>query len=72
VTLDELSEVMGHHFEHPDVSTVGGLVFQMLGHVPRAGESLHLDGFRVVVERVVRRRVDRVYFERLPVMAERE
>jgi CBS domain containing-hemolysin-like protein len=34
--------------------------------VPRSGESFVLDGFRVVVERVVRRRIVRVYFERLP------
>jgi CBS domain containing-hemolysin-like protein len=33
--------------------------------VPRAGEQLTLNGFRVVVERVVARRVERVYFERL-------
>jgi CBS domain containing-hemolysin-like protein len=65
VTLDELSEVLGHDFEREDVTTVGGLVFECLGRVPRAGEQLTLEGFRVVVERVVRRRIDRVYFERL-------
>jgi CBS domain containing-hemolysin-like protein len=32
--------------------------------VPRAGEAFTLPGFRVIVERVVRRRVQRVYFER--------
>ncbi len=32
---------------------------------------LTLEGFRVVVERVVRRRIDRVYFERIEEMAER-
>ena len=36
-----------------------------LERVPRAGEEFVLGGFRVVVERVVRRRVQRVYFERL-------
>jgi len=71
VTLDDLSDALGHTFEHEDVSTVGGLIFELLGHVPRAGEELHLDGFRVVVERVVRRRVDRVYFERQGTAAER-
>ena len=43
---------------------VGGLIYSVLGRVPRSGEELHLDGFRVVVERVDRRRVTRVYFER--------
>jgi CBS domain containing-hemolysin-like protein len=43
---------------------VGGLIFEVVGHVPKAGQELELDGFRIVVERVNRRRVDRVYFER--------
>jgi CBS domain containing-hemolysin-like protein len=67
VTLDDLSEALHHEFEHEDVSTVGGLIFSILGRIPRAGEELRLNGFRVVVERVVRRRIERVYFERLEV-----
>jgi putative hemolysin len=65
VTLDELSELLGHDFAREDVSTVGGLMYELLGRVPRAGEELNLGGFRVVVERVRRRRVERVYFERI-------
>jgi CBS domain containing-hemolysin-like protein len=64
VTLDDLSEALGHPFTHPDVSTVGGLVYSVLGRVPRPGDELALDGYRVVVERVERRRVGRVVFER--------
>ena len=64
VTLDDLSEALGRSFTHPEVSTVGGLIYSALGRVPRAGEELTVDGFRVVVERVERRRVGRVYFER--------
>ena len=60
----ELSEALGAPFEHPDVSTVGGLIYSALGRVPRPGEELTLDGFRVVVERVDRRRVTRVCFQR--------
>ncbi|MFI5241648.1 MAG: hemolysin family protein [Gemmatimonadales bacterium] len=65
VTLDELSEALGEQFEDNDITTVGGLIFQRLGRVPRAGEALTIRGFRVVVERVVRRRIDRLYFERM-------
>jgi putative hemolysin len=72
VSLDELSSALGHRFEREDVATVGGLIFQALGRVPRAGEELTLDGFRIVVERVTRRRIERVYFERLEAMAGRE
>jgi len=69
VPLDELSELLGTPMERDDVSTVGGLIFELVGHVPRAGQELQLDGYRVVVERVVRRRIERVYFERLEVAA---
>jgi CBS domain containing-hemolysin-like protein len=64
VTLDDLATALGRSFDHPDVSTVGGLIYSALGRVPRPGEELILDGFRVVVERVERRRVTRVYFEK--------
>ncbi len=70
LTLTELSELLGHDFQRDDISTVGGLVYERLGRVPRSGEEFVLDGFRVVVERVDRRRVRRVYFERTAVDAE--
>jgi CBS domain containing-hemolysin-like protein len=71
VSLDELSEAIGHQFTSDDVTTVGGLVYERLGRVPRAGEEFALDGFRVVVERVVRRKVERVYFERVEALSGR-
>jgi Mg2+/Co2+ transporter CorC len=64
VSLDELSEALGAAFTHPDVSTVGGLIYAALGRVPRPGDELTLDGYRVVVERVERRRVTQVSFEK--------
>jgi len=36
-----------------------------VGRVPRAGESLSVGPFRVVVERVVRRKIERVFLERV-------
>ncbi|HEU4631779.1 MAG TPA: hemolysin family protein [Gemmatimonadaceae bacterium] len=70
VTLEELSERLDTDLEREGITTVGGLVYDELGRVPRPGESFTLPGFRVVVERVVRRKVQRVYFERLPEAAE--
>ena len=71
VTLDDLSAALGTSLEHEEVNTVGGLVYRELGRVPRPGEELRIDGYRVVVEQVVRRRVRRVYFERLEEAGER-
>ena len=71
VPADELRELLGVDFHIDDVTTVGGLVYALFGRVPRAGESITRAGVRVVVERVRRRRIERVYFERLqPAMSE--
>ena len=64
VSLDELSAALGTPFAHAEVSTVGGLVYSVLGRVPRPGDELTLDGYRVVVERVEQRRVTQVSFEK--------
>lgn len=65
VSLDTLSDALGTPISDDEVSTVGGLIYSELGRVPRPGEELRIGEFRVVVEQVVRRRVRRVYFERL-------
>jgi magnesium and cobalt transporter len=58
--LADLEAELGHVFAREDVSTVGGLVLALFGRVPRAGETLELDGFRLTVDQVVRRRVRRI------------
>ena len=63
-SLDDLSTALGHSFTHPEVSTLGGLIYSILGRVPRSGEELSLNGYRVVVERVERRRVRLVRIEK--------
>jgi len=72
VSLTDLTELLGHDFQREDLTTVAGLVYDAIGRVPRAGESRELEGFKVVVERVRRRRIERVYFERLSVAPEAE
>ena len=64
LTLDELSDALGHDFRHEQVTTVGGLLYETLGRVPRAGERLTIGPYRIVVERMSGRRVQRVFFER--------
>ncbi len=65
VPLSELEGLLGHTFDREDVSTVGGLVLAEFGRVPRAGESLALQGYRLVVELIVRRRVRRIAVYRM-------
>lgn len=65
VSVDTLSGLLHSQMGDEEVSTVGGLIYSELGRVPHPGEELRIGEFRVVVEQVVRRRVRRVYFERL-------
>jgi CBS domain containing-hemolysin-like protein len=64
VALSELEATLGHSFDREDVSTVGGLVLAEFGRVPRAGEVIDLQGYQLLVEQVVRRRVRRVAVRR--------
>jgi putative hemolysin len=65
LSLADLSEALAYDFQREDLTTVGGLLYDTFGRVPRAGEALQIGPFKVVVERVRRRRIERVYFERL-------
>jgi magnesium and cobalt transporter len=65
VPLAELESLLGHSFHRDDVTTVGGLVLDLFGRVPRSGERTETDGIELVVEQVARRRVRRVQVSRL-------
>src|SRR5918994_112204 len=69
VALSELKGVLGHNFAREDVSTVGGLVLAEFGRVPRTGESIDLQGYRLSVDQVAGRRVRRVGVQRIAEMA---
>lgn len=60
VPLSELSEALEAELPSGRWSTVGGLIFTLLGRVPQEGESLDVNGHRFLVERVQRRRIARV------------
>lgn len=64
VTISELSERLGADMSHDEVTTVGGLAYELFGRVPKNGDAIEHAGFRIVIERVRRRRIERVYFER--------
>jgi CBS domain containing-hemolysin-like protein len=60
LSLDELNEQQHLDLPTGDWDTVGGLVFNLLGHVPVEGESVEVDGHRLHAERIVGRRIHRV------------
>jgi CBS domain containing-hemolysin-like protein len=63
--LDRLAEALGVPLEHQEVSTAGGFVYAALGHVPTPGETVEIAGCRVTVEKVAKRSIERLRFERL-------
>jgi Mg2+/Co2+ transporter CorC len=69
VPLSELEAILGHSFSREDLSTVGGLMLDAFGRVPRSGEGVSVDGIPFVVEQVARRRVRRVQVQRPSVPA---
>jgi CBS domain containing-hemolysin-like protein len=60
LSLDELNEQQELDLPTGDWDTVGGLVFNLLGHVPEEGEAVEVDGHQLRAERVVGRRIGRV------------
>ena len=60
--LDDLDAILDIDLPEGDWSTVGGLIFNTLGHVPQIGETVELNGHHFLVERIQGRRIARVLF----------
>ncbi len=58
--IDDVNDLLDAHLPTGAWDTVGGLVFDLLGHVPVTGESVTSDGLRLEVARVNGRRIERV------------
>jgi CBS domain containing-hemolysin-like protein len=63
VLIDEANELLRADLPTGAWDTVGGLIFDLLGHVPVPGESVQSDGLRLTVEQVRGRRIERVLIE---------
>ena len=58
--VDQLHTLVSSEIEDGDWDTVGGLIFNTLGHVPSVGEWIEEGGVRLQVERMEGRRITRV------------
>lgn len=61
--ISELNAALGTQFSDEEFSTVGGLVVNRFGHLPKRGEHIVLDQFQVTVVRADSRRVHALLFE---------
>jgi CBS domain containing-hemolysin-like protein len=55
--VDEVAEAVGLAIPEGDYETVAGLVLERLGRIPDAGDEIDLDGWRLTVIRMDRRRI---------------
>ena len=62
-SVDDADELLGAELPHGTWDTVGGLMLDLVGRVPDAGDSVEVDGFRLTAVDVRGRRIGRVRIE---------
>jgi Mg2+/Co2+ transporter CorC len=60
-----LNEIAKLELESADVSTIGGYVTHLLGHLPKQGEQVKIDNYLVTVSQSDGRRVNQLHFKKL-------
>ena len=62
--LYELNDLAGFELESSDVSTVGGYVTHLLGHLPKQGETTHIENYLVTIAQTDGRRIVQLHFKK--------
>ena len=70
--LYELNELARLELESADVSTIGGYVTHLLGHLPKQGEQVKIGNYLVTVSQTDGRRVNQLHFKKLSGAADEE
>ena len=63
--IEDFNAYFGTAFSDEDFDTIGGLVVHAMGHLPRRGESITLEGLRFTVLRADNRRVHLLRVDRI-------
>jgi CBS domain containing-hemolysin-like protein len=63
--LYELRDSVGLELDSADVSTIGGYVTHLLGHLPKPGEQVKIDNYCVTVSQSDSRRIRQLHFRKL-------
>jgi magnesium and cobalt transporter len=64
--IADFNEAMGANFPDEDYDTIGGLVLNRFGRLPKRGESIALDGLRFTVLRADSRRLHLLSVQKIP------
>src|SRR5437764_3808829 len=65
VGLYELRDLAGLELESADVSTIGGYVTHLLGHLPKQGEQVRIENYLVTISHTDGRRVGQLHFRKV-------
>lgn len=63
--LYELHDLAGIELESADVSTIGGYVTHLLGHLPKQGEQVRIENYLVTITQTDGRRVVQLHFHKV-------
>ena len=61
--LDDINELLGSELEEEGIDTIGGLIFNRLGTLPKTGATLELERLVLTVRRISRKRVEELLIE---------
>ncbi len=71
--LEDLAKILGIELEESEeYETLGGLVMDLLGHIPEPGESVMVDGYELEVVSVDKHRIKRIRIKRIKPAAAKE
>jgi CBS domain containing-hemolysin-like protein len=68
--LYELADQTGIELESDEVTTIGGYVTHLLGHLPKVGEKVIIEDYEVTTTKADLRRVQQLQFKRLSSVAD--
>lgn len=65
VTTNEVERLLNQELSPKDILSIGAFIIERLGHIPKKGESLRVDGAEFIVEEVGERVVEKVRARKL-------
>ncbi len=64
ISIDDLNDLLGTRLPSEEWDTLGGLFFNLVGSVPKPGESVDFDGLTISAERMIGRRISKIIIEK--------
>jgi putative hemolysin len=66
LSIDELNELLNTTFsENSNYETVGGMILNHAGQIPKEGYSFQIDGYRFIVKEIQNKRIKKVQVEKI-------